>query len=121
MSLAPRPGAFLLLHNPQCSKSRQLLAELERRAVDFDVRRYLDQPLTLRELVDLLRRMGLEPHALLRTKEAEYTAAGLSPRSSKAEILGALVNHPRLLERPILLSTERAAIGRPTEHALELL
>ncbi len=121
MSLAPRPGAFLLLHNPQCSKSRQLAAELERREVDFDVRRYLDQPLTRAELEDLLRRTGLEPHALLRPKEAEYAAAGLSPRSSKAAILSALATHPRLLERPILVSATAAAIGRPTEQALALL
>lgn len=121
MSLAPRPGAFLLLHNPKCSKSRELAAELERRAVDFDVRRYLEEPLTRAELEDLLRRTGLEPHALLRTKEAEYAAAGLSARSTKTAILAALVSHPRLLERPILVSTQRAAIGRPTESALALL
>lgn len=121
MSLTPRPGAVLVLHNPQCSKSRQLVAELERRGVDFDPRRYLDRPLSRVELEELLRLTGLEPHALLRTKETEYGEAGLSTGSSRRAILDALVAHPRLLERPILISASRAAIGRPTENALAVL
>lgn len=121
MSLAPRPGALLLLHDPRCSKCRALVAELGRRGVEFDARDYLAEPLDASELEELLTLLALEPHALLRTKEAEYAAAGLSPASTKGAVFSALVRHPRLLERPILIAAERAAIGRPAERALALL
>jgi arsenate reductase (glutaredoxin) len=112
MSLTPRPDAFVLLHNPKCSKSRQLKAELDARGTDYDERRYLDEPLS---------RRGLDAHAMIRRKEAEYAAAGLSPKSTQKAVLDAVATHPKLLERPVLIAKTKAAIGRPTEAALELL
>ena len=121
MSLTPRPDAFVLLHNHKCSKSRQLKAELDERGTDYDERRYLDEPLSRRELDALKKLLGLDAHAMIRRKEAEYAAAGLSPKSTQKAVLDAVATHPKLLERPVLIAKTKAAIGRPTEAALELL
>lgn len=121
MSLTPRAGAFVLLHNPKCSKSRQLKAALDERGVDYDERRYLDEPLSRTELNALKKLLGLDAHSMIRKKEAEYTEAGLSIESTQKAVLDAVATHPKLLERPVLIGRNRAAIGRPTEAALEVL
>ena len=121
MSLTPRTGDLLFLHNPKCSKSRQLKAALDERGVAYDERRYLDEPLSRRDLGSLKTLLGVGAHDMIRKKEAEYAEAGLSADSSDGEVLDAVARFPRLLERPVLISGERAAIGRPTEAALALL
>ena len=110
-----------IYHNPKCSKSRQTLALLEERGITPEVVLYLDSPPSakrVRELVDLL---GIEPHALLRRKEAPYKALGLTPSSSKAAIAKAIAAHPILLERPVVVVGKKAAIGRPPENVLKIL
>lgn len=121
MSLTPRTGDFLFLHNPKCSKSRQLKAALDERGVAYDERRYLDEPLSRRDLGSLKKLLGVGAHEMIRKKEAEYAEAGLTPEASDGAVLDAVAEHPRLLERPVLVAKERAAIGRPTEAALALL
>lgn len=121
MSLTPRTGDLLLLHNPKCSKSRQLKAALDERGASYDERRYLDEPLSRRDLGALAKLLGVGAHNMIRKKEAEYAEAGLGADSSDAAVLDAVAQYPRLLERPVLIRGERAAIGRPTEAALELL
>ncbi|MEZ5977677.1 MAG: ArsC/Spx/MgsR family protein [Planctomycetota bacterium] len=121
MTLTQKKGAALLLHNPSCSKSRQLKQALDERGAAYETRKYLDEPLSKKELGELLDLLGLEPHALLRTKEKEYEEAGLSATSSKKAIVDAIAQFPRLMERPILVVGAKAAIGRPTEAALALV
>ena len=121
MSLTPRTGDLLFLHNPKCSKSRQLKAALDERGVAYDERRYMDEPLSRRDPGSLKTLLGVGAHDMIRKKEAEYAEAGLSADSSDGEVLDAVARFPRLLERPVLISGERAAIGRPTEAALALL
>ncbi len=112
----------LLLHNPRCSKSRALHAALEERGVAFETRAYLDEPLSLDELADLHAKLGAPAAALVRSKEPEYAEAGLSDASGEAELLAAIARFPRLLERPVLVVADRAAIGRPgPENALAIL
>ncbi len=117
----PKDDSILLIHNPRCSKSRELKAALEARGVAFTERRYLEQPLTGPELEDLERRLGRPLGEVLRTKEAAYKESGLGPKASKAAVKAALLAHPVLLERPILVRGGRAAVGRPTDAALALL
>jgi len=121
----PRGGEVaqvVLLHNPDCSKSRALEATLDARGVTYARRLYLEDPLDGAELRELQRKLGLPAAAMVRSKEAEFAAAGLSSGSSAAEILDAVARHPRLLERPVLIVGERAAIGRPDpDSALALL
>ena len=121
MSLSNGTEDLLLIHNPRCSKSRQLEAELMNRGVNFRTRLYLKDPLDAGELRALFAALGLPPASCIRAKEAEYAASGLSPDSDADTVIEAVVRHPRLLERPVLVSGDRAAIGRPTENALALL
>ena len=111
-----------LLHNPRCSKSRQALQLLEEQGIDLKVRRYLDDPLTVEELQQLLELLQKEPQAIIRTGEAIYKELQLANKElSKHQWLGLLAEHPKLIERPIFIHQERACIGRPPEKVLELI
>ncbi len=121
MSLPASDDEILLLHNPKCSKSRATLALLEERGVTFDTRLYLEDPLNEGELRALGARLGRSPVEYTRTGQAEFAEAGLSKDSDGAAILSAMAKAPILMERPILLRGDRAAIGRPPEDVLALL
>ena len=111
----------LLLHNPRCSKSRKALALLEDAQVEVEVRRYMDEPLSHEELRQLGVRLGGSVLSWVRTGEEEFEGAGLSADASESELLDALVAHPRLMQRPILVIGERALVARPPELVKELL
>ncbi|MGO2131791.1 MAG: arsenate reductase (glutaredoxin) [Halomonas sp.] len=109
-----------LLHNPRCSKSRQALALLEEAGIKMEVRRYLDDPLDESELRQLIARLPDGIQGLVRTGESEWKALGADPSDIDA-VVQAIVAHPRILERPVADSGERAVIGRPPERVLELV
>lgn len=121
MALPSSDAELLLLHNPKCSKSRATLALLEERGAVFATRRYLEEPLDADELRELGRRLGRSPIEFTRTKQAEFEAAGLSKSADAEAILQAMAAQPILMERPVLVRGERAAIGRPPEDVLVLL
>lgn len=111
-----------IYHNPRCSKSRATLELLHERGVEPEVIEYLKDPPSAAVLDDLLRRLGLEPRDLMRRKEPEYAELGLDdPGLSRAALIDAMVTHPRLIERPIVVKDGRAALGRPPESVLEIL
>ncbi|HSX71651.1 MAG TPA: arsenate reductase (glutaredoxin) [Pseudomonas sp.] len=111
-----------LYHNPRCSKSRGALELLEARGLTPTVVRYLETPPSAEELRALLAKLGIGPRDLLRTGEDEYKALNLADASLGDErLIAAMVAHPRLIERPILVAGDRAVIGRPPEKVLELL
>jgi len=111
---------FVLYHNPRCSKSRAALQLLELRDIEPVICRYLEQPLSEAELVELLHCLGLTAKEVLRTGEALYRELHLADASEDA-LIKAISQHPILLERPILRRGNRAVIGRPPERVLELL
>ena len=117
----PADDTILLLHNPKCSKSRATLALLEERGAAFETRLYLEDPLAEDELRDLGRRLGRAAIDYTRTKQAEFAEAGLTKDSGEDEILGAMAKTPILMERPVVIRGDRAAIGRPPEDVLALL
>ena len=112
-----------LWHNPRCSKSREGLALLAGRGLQPEIVDYLGQPPTAARLKGLFKKLGGDPRQLVRFKEDEAVALGLSPddRRSVAEWARLLAEHPRLIERPVLETADRAVIGRPTERLLDLL
>lgn len=111
-----------LYHNPRCSKSRGALELLEQRGLTPTIVRYLDTPLDGKQLRELLDKLGEGPRALLRQSEAEYQALGLDDLSLDDEqLIAAMVAHPKLIERPILVANDRAVVARPPERVLELL
>lgn len=112
---------MILLHNPRCSKSRQAKEYLEEKWVKFEIREYLKNPLSLSELEELKEALGLAAIDFCRFKEPEFIDAGLAKDAPDSEILEAISTHPKLLERPILISWDRAKIGRPLENLFGLL
>lgn len=112
----------ILYHNPRCSKSRQTLELLRERGVEPEIVEYLKTPPTAAELDRILKLLGREPRDLMRTGESEYRELGLDdPDLDRAALIQAMVDHPRLIERPILVTGKRAALGRPPEDVLEIL
>jgi len=112
---------FTIYHNPRCSKSRNTLALLEENGVSPEVVLYLETPPGAAQIKALLSKLGISAADLVRRGEDEYKAAGLDKSSSDAEIVAAMAEHPRLIERPIVVRGDRAVLGRPPENALELL
>lgn len=108
-------------HNPRCSKSRQAKAILEDEGVDAEVREYLKMPPTRAELETLIEALDLDdPRAMVRTGEAAYAELDLA-EVDRDELIEAIVAHPILLERPIVVRGIRAVIGRPPELIRTLL
>lgn len=111
-----------LFHNPRCSKSREALALLQARGVQPQIVEYLKNPPTAAELKRVLGLLGMTPRELMRRKEAAYAENGLDdPKLSDDALIAAMVANPILIERPIALAGNRAALGRPPETVLEVL
>lgn len=111
-----------IYHNPKCTKSRETLKLLEARGIAPVVIEYLKHPLTIREIGNLLALLGITPRELLRTREEEYKKLGLgNPKLADKAILAALSEHPRLMERPIVVAGRKAVIGRPPENVFKIL
>jgi arsenate reductase (glutaredoxin) len=110
-----------LWFNPRCNSCVRALELLRERGLEPELRRYLEDPPTAAEVEDLLAKLKLPPHAVARPKEDEYQALRLSERTPREEMIRALSQHPRILQRPILVSGDRAVVGRPPERILEIL
>lgn len=111
-----------LCHNADCSKCRAALALLLERGEEVEVVNYLEQPPSVDDLRELLRRLGVPAAALMRASDGDDTAAALTaPGVADDAIFEALVAEPRRLQRPILVVGDRAVIARPAERVLELL
>jgi arsenate reductase len=108
-------------HNPRCSKSRAVATLLQENGVEAEVVKYLDEDLTVDQLRELLSKLGIEPRELMRTKEAIYRELKLKEESDPDKLIEAMVAHPRLIERPIVIKEGKAVIGRPIEKVIELL
>ncbi len=109
-------------HNPRCSKSRQTLELLNNKGVEPAIREYLKQPPSKAEMETLIDMVGGDPRELLRDGEAEFKALGRKKAEmTKADIAKAIAVHPILLQRPIVVVGNKAAIGRPPEAVLPLL
>lgn len=111
-----------IYHNPKCSKSRETLALLRARGIEPVIVDYLRAPPSAAELDDILRKLGKAPREVMRTKEAPYRDNGLDdPNLSRDQLIAAMVAHPILIERPIVLHEGKAALGRPPEAVLAIL
>ena len=111
-----------IFHNPRCSKSRQTKEILENQGVDTNIVEYLKTPPTSAELEKILDMLGLEPRELMRKNESVYKENNLGDDSlTREQLIQAMVDNPILIERPIVIKGNKAAIGRPPEKVLEIL
>jgi arsenate reductase (glutaredoxin) len=111
-----------IYHNPRCSKSRQTLALLEERGIEPRIVLYLETPPDADELKHLLEQMGMGARDLLRTGEGAYRELELDRTDlSEDDLIAAMVAEPILIERPIVITGQGAALGRPPENVLRLL
>jgi len=111
----------VFLHNPRCSKSRAALELVREAGAELPVREYLQNPLTLEELRELVATLAVRPIDVVRRTEPQFAALGLSEETADEEVLRALAAHPILVERPIVVRGGRAVVGRPAEKVRELL
>lgn len=111
-----------IYHNPQCTKSRLTLELLKERGIEPKVVEYLKNPPSEAELKEILKKLGMFAHELMRTNEPEYMQLGLmNSRYTEDGLIEIMVKHPKLIERPIVVVGEKAAIGRPPENVLAIL
>jgi len=117
-----RAVTVTIYHNPRCSKSRATLALIETRGIKPKIVDYLKTPPSAAELKAILRKLGLNPRDILRTGETIYAELGLKTRDLDDDALIALmVKNPILIERPIVVAGNKAAVGRPPENVLAIL
>jgi arsenate reductase len=111
-----------IYHNPRCSKSRQTLDLIQSRGIAPTVVEYLKAPPSETMLRSLIQALGIKPRALLRKGESAYKDLGLDDVSlSDDALIKAMLDHPVLIERPIVTDGDRAIIGRPPESVLSIL
>ena len=107
---------------PTCSKCREMDKLLRERGIAYDKVNYYIEPLSKKKLTELLRKMDMKPRELLRKSEAVYKELGLSEdKFSDSELIALMIEHPDLIQRPIVERGDRAVLGRPTENVKELL
>jgi len=113
--------AFTIFHNPKCSKSRATLELLNQRGVQPQVVEYLKTPPTAAELKAIVAKLGIRPEDLVRKGEAVYKENYAGKTLTDAQWIEAMVRHPILIERPIVIQGDKAVLGRPPENVLALL
>ena len=113
--------SITIYHNPKCSKSRQTLELLVKQGIKPVINEYLKIPPTAEKIKEILKKLGYAPRDLMRKKEDAYTEHNLNnPSLSGDDLIECMIKHPVLIERPIVLANEKAAIGRPPEQVLEI-
>ena len=112
----------VIYHNPRCGKSRQTLQLLREQGIEPEIIEYLKTPPSPEDLDNILQNLGMEPRDLMRKKEAEYKASGLDDQTlDRQALINGMVSHPILIERPIVIANDKAAIGRPPKAVLSIL
>lgn len=112
---------FTIYHNPRCGKSRATLALLQEKQISPQIVEYLKTPPSAAELKALVAKLGVKPEQLVRKSEDVYKTKYAGKTLSDEQWIAALVQDPILIERPIVVSGTRAALGRPPENVLQLL
>lgn len=111
-----------IYHNPRCSKSRQTLALLKERGIEPKIRLYLTNRPSRTEIRTLVKMLGLRSaREMMRTGEQVYKDLGLKNIDDEERLIMAMAEHPKLIERPVVITGGKAAIGRPPESVLEIL
>ena len=113
------PNNKKIYHNNRCSKSRQCLSLLSN--AEVEVIDYIKNPLSFEELSSLISKIGIQPAELIRTNEAIWKENFRGKKMNDEEYISAMIKYPKIMERPIVETTERALVCRPPELVLDLI
>ena len=105
-----------IYHNARCSKSREGLSLLKSSGQEYEVREYLKEPLSEKEIIDLLNKLGMAPIELIRTNEKLWKENYKEKDLSDGELIRIMADHPKLIERPIVVKGNAAVVGRPADR-----
>ncbi len=110
-----------IYHNPRCTKSREGLCEIENLNQPFEIRKYHDEPFAEKELKEVIKKLNIKPIELVRTKENIWIENYKGKDLSDTQIIEAMLQNPKLIERPIVVNGNKAVIARPKEKINEIL
>jgi len=110
-----------IYHNPRCTKSREGLCEIENLNQPFEIRKYFEEPFTESELKEVIKKLNIQPLELVRTKESIWVEKYKGKELSDDKIIEAMLENPKLIERPIIVNGNKAIIARPKEKINEIL
>jgi len=110
-----------IYHNPRCSKSRQCLAILEEKNEDLEIIKYLDTPITKEKLTEIIKLLDIKPIDLVRKNEAIWKEKFKGKDITDKQLIQAMCDYPKLIERPIVIKNNKAMIGRPPEKVIDIL
>lgn len=110
-----------IYHNPRCSKSREGICELDDINQPYEIIKYLENPLTKEELIDILKKLNYKPIELVRTNESVWIENYKGKNLSDNEIIEAMLENPKLIERPIIVNGNKAVVARPKEKIKEII
>jgi arsenate reductase (glutaredoxin) len=111
----------IIYHNPRCGKSRSALTILQEKNVEIEIVEYLKNPPTIQKLTEIINQIGIKPFELIRTGEEIYKEKFKGKIFSDKEWIKIMVEHPILIERPIVIKNNKAIVGRPPEKIIEIL
>ncbi len=109
-----------IYHNPRCMKSRETLKLITDKGLEPEIILYMENPLKTNELKNLLKKLSITASELIRTSEKIYKEEYKGKKMTEAQWVKAMITHPKLMQRPIVVSGDRAVLGRPPENVLEL-
>ncbi len=107
-------------HNPRCSKSREGIKYLDEKGIEYEIRKYLDNPPSIDEIKSVLQKMNLKARDIVRTKESVYKELNLK-ESDEESLIEAMSRYPKLIERPIVINGDKAVVARPQTKIDEIL
>ena len=119
--LCEKENMITIYHNPRCTKSREGLCEIENLNQPYEIRKYLDEPFTEKELKEVIKKLNIKPLELVRTKESIWIENYKGKELTDDQIIDALLENPKLIERPIVVNGNKAVIARPKEKINEIL
>ncbi len=112
---------IIIWHNPRCSKSREALKLLQEKGIEPKIYKYLDEHPTKEQIKEVLKMLGVGPREIMRTKEKIYKELGLKDVDDDEKLIEAMAEHPKLIERPIVIKEGKAVLGRPPQKVIELV
>jgi arsenate reductase (glutaredoxin) len=112
---------IVIYHNPRCSKSRECLSYMETSKHDFSTVKYMDEALSVEKLKKILKLLKFTPIELVRKNEAIWKDTYKGKNLSDEEIINAMIEHPKLMQRPIVINGDKAVVGRPPERVIDIL